>query len=68
MTFATIQVLYDLCSMSDHIQEIRHEAETALDRNGGIWNTDATKGMKHLDSFMKESQRMNLPSLRKSTL
>jgi len=41
------------------IAELRNEVKTSLEANGGIMTTHALYEMKLLDSFMKESQRMN---------
>lgn len=61
MTDAALQALYDLCSMPHYIQALRAELEEALSISGGVWDLKTTKMMKRMDSFLKESQRLNPP-------
>ena len=61
---ATAHVIYDLCAMPQYIEDIRFEAQTALMKEGGEWNFSAIKKLRKLDSFLKESQRMNTASFR----
>lgn len=64
MTNATLQVLFDLCAHPRYIDELRQEALGVLEENGGEWGLKATKSMKRMDSFFKESQRLNPPNFR----
>ena len=58
-----IHTLYDLIAFS-HFQELlRQEIETVLKISGG-WSLSAVQKMKRLDSFIKESQRLNHHLLR----
>ena len=62
---ATVQVVYSLCTMPESIQSLRMEAETALLEGGGVWNVETLSKLRRLDSFLKESQRLNASSFRK---
>ena len=61
---ATVQVVYNLCAMPNYIQPLRTEAQTALQENGGAWGIETLSKLRRLDSFLKESQRMNASSFR----
>ncbi|KAF7955865.1 hypothetical protein EAE96_004787 [Botrytis aclada] len=56
------QVLYDIIAHPEYLEPLREEILQALKEDGGWQKTTLTK-MKKLDSFMKESQRLNGPSL-----
>jgi len=58
------QVLYDLIARPEYLEPLREEILKAVAEDGGWKKTTLTK-MRKLDSFMKESQRMNGPSLSK---
>jgi hypothetical protein len=62
MSSAMTQALFDLCTMPDLVDILRAEAEQALKRNGGKWSMSVVKQLVRLDSFLKESQRMNPPN------
>ncbi|KAL1853614.1 hypothetical protein Daus18300_011737 [Diaporthe australafricana] len=55
----TIHVLFDLCAHPEYIQPIRDEVQEAVAKSGGKWTLSVIASMKKLDSFMKESQRLN---------
>ncbi|PYH37644.1 cytochrome P450 [Aspergillus neoniger CBS 115656] len=59
---ALTETLYDLCAYPEYQDELRQEVLDALEVNGG-WEKTTLLRMRKLDSFMKESQRMNPPSL-----
>ncbi len=63
-TMALVEALYDLCAHPEHIEELREEVQQAVSEDGGWRKTTLTK-MRKLDSFMKESQRVNPPSYSK---
>ncbi|KAI1438941.1 cytochrome P450 [Xylaria sp. CBS 124048] len=52
-----IHVLFDLCANRAFIDELREDVRQAIDESG--WTLAAIAKMKKVDSFMKESQRMN---------
>ena len=58
------QVLYDIISHPKYLEPLREETLQALKEDGGWQKTTLTK-MRKPDSFMKESQRLNGPSLSK---
>ena len=45
------------------IADLRQEIKSVLSESGGVMTTHALYEMKLLDSFMKESQRMNPANL-----
>lgn len=51
--------MFDLAAMPEYQDPIRTEVQTALDQNNGILTRDALYKCHLLDSFLKESQRMN---------
>jgi ent-kaurene oxidase len=53
----TIHALFDLCANPEYIQPIRDEVTLVIAKHG--WTLSAIASMKKLDSFMKESQRLN---------
>lgn len=63
-TMALVEALYDLCAHPEYIQELREEVAEAIAVEGGWQKTTLTR-MRKLDSFMKESQRVNPPSYSK---
>ncbi|OCK76822.1 cytochrome P450 [Lepidopterella palustris CBS 459.81] len=56
------QTLFDLIARPEYIEPLREEILEALATDGGWKKTTLTR-MRKLDSFMKESQRFNGPSL-----
>ncbi|KAM0150632.1 hypothetical protein ACHAQE_008878 [Botrytis cinerea] len=56
------QVLYDIIAHPKYLEPLREETLQALKEDGGWQKTTLTK-MRKPDSFMKESQRLNGPSL-----
>lgn len=77
MSFAAIHtttnhltnVIYDLAARWDQYgPELREEVVEALVADGGIWRKQTLTKLSKLDSFMKESQRLNPPSARTCTL
>ena len=51
------QALYDLAAHPEYVKEMREEAEAMIGANG--WTKPAMQGMRKIDSFLKESQRLN---------
>lgn len=73
MSFAAIHtttnhitnVIYDLASRwNEYGPELRAEAENVLAASDNIWKKTTLTKLSKLDSFMKESQRLNPPSAR----
>ena len=62
---AALQAIYDFCAMPEYIPLLRGEAERALRESGGAWTLETLNNLHRLDSFLKESQRLNSLSFRK---
>lgn len=62
---AAVHVLYDLCAMPEYIEPLRAEAQAAFPADGGVWKMETLKELRRLDSFVKESQRLNSSSIGK---
>ncbi|GAB1319341.1 Ent-kaurene oxidase [Madurella fahalii] len=58
-SMAITHAIFDLCSMPEYIEPLRSEAQTALARDNGEWKFSTIKKLRRLDSFLKESQRVN---------
>lgn len=56
---AALQALYNLCIMPDCASILRSEIEQALRPSGGMWTLETLNNLHRLDSFLKESQRLN---------
>ena len=57
-TMSTVHALFDLCSMPEQIGILRCEIEEALAIEKG-WTMRTLHRLRKMDSFIKESQRMN---------
>ncbi|KAI1454030.1 cytochrome P450 [Annulohypoxylon moriforme] len=60
-TMSATHALFDLCAMPEYIEPLREEVREVVGKYG--WSLTAINEMKFLDSFMKESQRVNHPGL-----
>ncbi|KAF9761122.1 hypothetical protein IL306_003955 [Fusarium sp. DS 682] len=56
---APTQLLYDLCSLPEHIEGLRGEIDEARASGGGELNKRTLLKLEKLDSLMKEAQRFN---------
>lgn len=63
-TMSITHAIYDLCAHPDYFEPLRSELRHILDNHGG-WKRPIIPIFKKLDSFLKESQRMNPPALSK---
>lgn len=61
---AASHALFDLCVMPEYIEPLRREAEEALAQTNGEWEFSTIKRLPQLDSFLKESQRLNQSTFR----
>ncbi|KAM5449476.1 putative ent-kaurene monooxygenase [Microsporum audouinii] len=60
-SMASSHAMYDICAHPEYIEPLREEMISAQREDGGWHKTTVTK-LRKLDSFLKESQRMNPPS------
>ena len=60
-----VHVLYDLAAIPGYIEDLREEILQVIKEDGPWtkWDKNAFYKLKKLDSFMRESQRFNPPSL-----
>jgi hypothetical protein len=65
-TMAATHALFDLCAMPEYVGALRAEAQSAVAESGGVWQYSTIKNLRQLDSFLKESQRVNQSTFRKS--
>jgi len=56
---AITPAIFDLCAMPEYLEPLRSEAQTALAQDNGQWQFSTLKRLRRLDSFLKESQRVN---------
>lgn len=61
---AMVDVLYDLTAHPEYVEPLREEVRQVLAEDGG-WVNGTDLKLAKMDSFMKESQRVNSPSPRK---
>ncbi|RYP17322.1 hypothetical protein DL765_004613 [Monosporascus sp. GIB2] len=61
-SMSTSHAIYDLCAHPEFFEPLREELTTILRDNGG-WRRPVIPKFKKLDSFLKESQRINPPAL-----
>ncbi|WPH04790.1 Hypothetical protein R9X50_00768600 [Acrodontium crateriforme] len=61
-TMSAAHALYDLCARPEYFEPLREEAKQVIAEDGG-WQKTTLNKMRKLDSFLKESQRFNPPSL-----
>ncbi|TVY48026.1 Cytochrome P450 monooxygenase [Lachnellula occidentalis] len=61
-SMAATQTLFDLCARPEYIVPLQEEVLQAVTEDNGFQKPTLTK-LRKLDSFMRESQRLNPPSL-----
>ena len=61
---ASSHVIYDLVSRPEYFEPLREELKIVLEQDGGVYVKTSMTKLRKLDSFIKESQRMNPPDLR----
>ena len=61
-TMQAAHALYDLCAHPEHFETLRQEIGAVMAEDGGFHKTTLNK-LRKMDSLLKESQRMNPPSL-----
>lgn len=67
-TLAITHMIFDLAARPEYINPLREEAASVSQEYGSWSSKPALNSMMKLDSFMKESQRLNPPSLCKFAL
>ncbi|KAI1423459.1 cytochrome P450 [Xylaria sp. FL1777] len=60
-TMSVTHAIFDLCAMPYYIEHLRQEISEVTSKHG--WSLLAINDFKLLDSFVKESQRVNHPGL-----
>ncbi|KAI8946774.1 cytochrome P450 [Xylaria longipes] len=58
-SMAITNAIFDLCAMPEYIEPLRSEVKEALSREDGQWRLSTIQRLRRLDSFLKESQRLN---------
>jgi hypothetical protein len=56
-------MLYDLAAYQEHVEPLHEELQAVLSEDGGQFRKSTMSKLRKLDSFMKESQRVNPPGL-----
>ncbi|KAL9603416.1 MAG: hypothetical protein Q9179_002186 [Wetmoreana sp. 5 TL-2023] len=57
-----VHVLYDLATYPDYVEPLGEEIQNTANKDGG-WHKSSYSKLRKLDSFIKESQRCNPPSM-----
>ncbi|CAL5867176.1 uncharacterized protein PFLUO_LOCUS1388 [Penicillium psychrofluorescens] len=57
-----VHVMYDLAAHPEYLEPLRQEIRTVAAEPGG-WNKSSYGKLRKLDSFLRESQRFNPPSI-----
>ncbi|KAK9775109.1 putative Cytochrome P450 monooxygenase [Seiridium cardinale] len=60
-TMATAHAIYDLCAHPEYLEPLQQEVNDVFAAEGSLGKASLNK-LRRLDSFMKESQRLNPPS------
>ncbi|KFY58689.1 hypothetical protein V496_06002 [Pseudogymnoascus sp. VKM F-4515 (FW-2607)] len=60
---AVMHAIYDLAARPEYVEPLREEIQNALKMSGGTFTKQCLTQLRRLDSFMKESQRHNPPSI-----
>lgn len=62
MTLVTVQLIYELISHVEYLQPLREEISRALEGSNGEWTEEAMDNMPKLESFTRETLRLNGPA------
>lgn len=60
-TMTATNVFYNLAAHPEHLPVLREEILSVLSTTGGVFTSQALQNMKRLDSFIKESMRIDPP-------
>lgn len=63
MAATVTQCLMDIATHPEHVPELLEEIRTEIEKNGGVIDKRVLTEMWKLDSFIKETQRLNPPDL-----
>ncbi|KAK7705394.1 hypothetical protein SLS63_014157 [Diaporthe eres] len=63
MAATVTQCLMDLATHPEYVPELLAEMQTAIEKNGGVVDKQVLTELWKLDSFIKETQRLNPPDL-----
>lgn len=58
-SIATINLIYDLVARPDYMKPLREEVDQIWEETNGVLDKKAMSKLNKLDSFLKESQRLN---------
>lgn len=61
-----MQCLIDVSGHPEYVPDLREEIAEAMEAADGVWTKRSLDGLLKLDSFLKETQRLNSPDLSKS--
>lgn len=64
-TMSAAHALYDMCARPEYFEPIREELLQVMQQDNG-WQKTTISKLRKMDSFLKESQRVNPPSLCKT--
>ena len=62
-TMVGTNACYDLAAMPEYVEPLREEISGLLNQDGG-WGPNTPSKMRKMDSFLRESQRVNPPAIR----
>jgi Cytochrome P450 len=62
VTLLTVQLIYELISRVEYLQPLREEISRALGASNGKWTEEAMNNMPKLESFTRETLRLNGPA------
>lgn len=58
-TISVVAIMYELAARPEYIEPLREEMVNAIEEDGGVLKKTTLNKLMKLDSFMKESARMN---------
>ncbi|KAH9906752.1 cytochrome P450 [Xylariomycetidae sp. FL2044] len=58
-SMALTHAIFDLCVMPEYVEPLRLEAQASYSEDNGQWRLSTVQRLRRLDSFLKESQRLN---------
>jgi cytochrome P450 len=62
VTLLTVQLVYELIAHPEYLQPLRDEVARTLEAAGGKWTDEAMTNMPKLESFTRETLRLNGPA------